>query len=247
MEKTVVLSAGHSLEDPGAICPWDQNITEAKLTMAITQKAATVLRMKGIGVLEVPNELDLQPTIDWINSRPNKIDLAVEVHINSFKDGNAYGVEGWYYNKDQASKNLAARIVDGIMAETGLSVRGVKDETTNRWGLLGFIHYTKPLAALIECGFITNKMDMAVLATEEGQWKVAAGIARGMIEYMGLPWSPVIVDVQTPTKTIAESAEAKELQQLKQKRQAALDSMREYKQAIDLLGAAIDKTIEQLQ
>lgn len=259
MEKTVILSAGHSLTDPGAICPWDKNITETKIVMQITRYAAEILRVHSVGVLEVPDDIDLQGTINWINTRPNTIDLAVEIHVNSASAPEARGVEGWHYTKDEASKKLAQWTTDAVMAESGMPNRGTIDETRNRWGILGFIHYTKPLAALIECGFITNKQDVEILTSQEGQYNVAKGVARGILGYMGLDWKPELLEPQKKeTYTPLSSQEA--LQKLQEEKnrvqndlvkeklrvQNALRDMREYKTAVETLSAAIDQTIKDL-
>lgn len=205
MKKKVVLSAGHNISDPGAIGPFDKHITESNIVMAITPKAAAILRLHSIDVLVVPDEIGLTETIKWINERAKTpggtigIDLAVELHVNS---GGGTGVEGWYYEKSDDSKKFAQFIIDAIMAETGLPVRGTKDETTvgRGWTKLGFIHDTIPLACLVECGFIDNQFDFDILKSPEGQFKVAKGVARGILSYMGEDWKPELLE---PTKTVA--------------------------------------------
>ena len=43
---------------------------------------------------------------------------------------------------------------------TGIRGRGVHGDKENRWGRLGFVRDTKPLALLFEMGFISNKADV---------------------------------------------------------------------------------------
>ena len=70
-----------------------------------------------------------------------------------------------------------------------MNSRGSKDESTNRWGQLGFVHDTKPLAVLIECGFIDTLEDLKLLGNEEGRFKIARGLARGICAHLGVTWS----------------------------------------------------------
>ena len=181
---TVALSAGHGAGDPGAVY---KNLREDVLTIKITDRAAQLLREHGVGVLDVPDNLSLIQTIKWINDRANQIDLCVEIHINA---GGGTGVEGWNYaGEGNESDKLSQFLADAMSVETGLKNRGVKDETTNLHGRLGFVHDTKPLAVLVECGFIDG--DYEFLSKDENLTKMAKGIVRGIVSYLGLPWKPV--------------------------------------------------------
>lgn len=203
--KTVALSAGHGgrLFDPGAT---NDELIEAYVTMYIRDYVFTFLRKHSVGVLSVPDDLNLFESIKWINTRPNNIDIAIEIHINA---GGGQGPEGWYYNGSEASANLARHIVNAIVAEVvdwKLYNRGVKDEATNRYGKLGFVHDTNPLAALIECGFIDHPKDYKILTSNEKLRNIAKGVTRGCLSYLGLPWQPNLLEDETPQKNSPETS-----------------------------------------
>ncbi len=182
--KKVVLSAGHSFNDPGAVNR-DPDFKESFLTIEITNLITPLLKAHGVRVDTIPDELSLQETIDLINKDYKDHDVAIEIHINA---GGGEGIEGWYFQNSEVSKKLVNDILNGIVSETGMKSRGAKDETTNRWGRLGFIHDTKPLACLIECGFIDSQVDLKLLSTEEGRYKIAKGIARGICSFLEVTW-----------------------------------------------------------
>ncbi len=187
----VGLSAGHGAGDAGAVY---QGLQEQNLTRSITNRAADILRKHSVGVVVVPDNLDLVQTIQWLNNQPVN-DLVVEVHINS---GNGSGVEGWYYQGgNNQSSNLSSHLANALAAETGLPNRGIKDETTNRHGRLGFVHDTRDTASLVECGFIDG--DYNFLNSASGIEKMARGVARGCLSFLGLAWKPELLNSTPPT------------------------------------------------
>lgn len=217
--KTVIISAGHSLSEPGAV--YLPGGKENFLTIELVKLIATYLRSHGIGVLEVPDTLSLLDTIKWVNGRASegKIELAVEVHCNASVDKNARGVEAWYYHDfatghgDEDSKRLSQSMVDGINVESGLPIRGVFDESTNKWGRLGFVHDTKPLASLVECGFVSNEVDKSILISDVGRSNIAKGVTRGILTFLGEAWKPELINPTTDVP--AEDAKDKLINELK--------------------------------
>lgn len=185
--KTICISAGHGAGDPGVV---NKNLKEADLTIKIASRAVGIIRNHGVDCLYVPDNLTLVQTIQWINARASQITITVDVHINS---GGGSGVEGWnYQGGPNESDKLSQFLADACAAESGLPNRGIKDETTNRYKKLGFIHDTTPIAALIECGFIDG--DYNFLNNPESIEKLARGVARGCLSYLGLPWKPELLN-----------------------------------------------------
>jgi len=189
MEKIICLSAGHSDSDPGAIY---NGLVERDIVETIVGHASEILRAHGVGVLNPPSSLNLTQTIAWINDRKNQIDICTEIHVNSSsKPNQGYGLEGWYYHNSNESRRFTEFMLDAISVESGmLNNRGSKDEGFNRWGKLGFVHYTVPLACLIECGFINTDEDRKILSTDTGLYNIAKGVARGVLSYWGMAWKP---------------------------------------------------------
>ena len=186
--KTIILSAGHSKTDKPVVV---DGLRESDLNIKIVAVATDLLRGWGVGVLNVPDELSLVKTIAWINKNSPKADLAVEVHINA---GGGTGLEGWYYHNSSLSRKVSDIILSSIVGVTGMSSRGSYDEYKNHLGKLGFVHDTKPLAVLIECGYIDSKVDRKWLTNDKGLYSISLGLARGIAQYLGLK-----VDVEKPS------------------------------------------------
>jgi len=222
--KTIIISAGHSLSDPGAV--YLPGGKESFLTIELAKLVSTYLRNHGIGVLEVPDTLSLVDTIKWVNGRASEglIEAAIEIHCNASTDKSAKGVEAWNSHDfatglgDEDSKRLANCMVDAINVESGLSSRGVFDESVNKWGKLGFVHDTKPLASLVECGFLSNDSDKAVLISDKGRENIAKGITRGILTFLGEAWKPEVINPSTDT--VNENTKDKLIEDLKNELEA---------------------------
>lgn len=201
--KTICLSAGHGAGDPGAL---HKNLIEANLTDTITKRAVDMIRKHGVDCLEVPGNLTLVETIQWINNRTDQIDICVEIHINSgVKE--ATGTEGWnYLGGPNESDKLSQFLADAVSAETGLKNRGIKDESLSRFRKLGFVHDTNPIAALIEIAFIQGDYDF--LVKDENLTKAAKGVARACLTYLDLSWKPELVNPPKPPAPPAPPAPA---------------------------------------
>lgn len=188
MQKRIILAAGHGGGDSGAT---GQGTTEAQQAIEITNRVADKLRADGqLEVVVVPHELNLSPTISWINDRYKNLDdgYCLEIHKNSGAGG--HGVEVWYFSDDVQSQTKAQQVLNGLVQVTGLPNRGVKGDATNRWGRLGFIRDTNPWAGLAECGFITDGGDY--LDPE----RYAEGLKIGILSLWGL--SPKAAPAPTP-------------------------------------------------
>ena len=188
-QKVICLSAGHSDSDPGAVYG---GLVERDIVEEVVANASVILRSHGVGVLNPPSSLNLLQTIAWINNRKGQIDLCCEIHVNSSsKPNQGLGLEGWYYHNSSESEKFARFLVGAISVESGMSKdRGVKDEGLIHWGRLGFVHYTRPLACLIECGFINTDEDRKILSSKSGLYDISKGVARGVVSFLGVKWVP---------------------------------------------------------
>lgn len=107
----------------------------------------------------------------------------VSVHVNA-AGSNASGAEIWYETGSKESEKFAKKAIKELVDATGFKDRGTKDDKANRWGRLGIIRDTKPVAILAECGFITNDMNARMLKDPNQDDKVAAGIAMGVFKHL---------------------------------------------------------------
>lgn len=110
--------------------------------------------------MHVPDNLDLKPTIAYINSRWRTGDRAVELHMNSAASVKAHGCLVAYTHKSQAWGRKLVPALQGI----GIDAwgKGVFDEVEiahmRGWHHLGFPHQIAD-AVLLEMGFISSPAD----------------------------------------------------------------------------------------
>ena len=175
ISKHVILAAGHGGTDPGST---GQGTTEREECIKLVNETASRLRAdKRIKVTVVPHSLGLRDTIAWVNARFSNINqaVAIEVHKNCC---NASGTETWYYGGSDSSKTLASKFQNALAKYVKTRNRGVKPDTSNRHGRLGFVRDTNTWALLAEAGFIKGE----TLKTA----KHSEGLYRGTLALWGL-------------------------------------------------------------
>lgn len=174
IRKFVILVPGHGGTDPGAHGQGTNEATETK--QIVTKAAALFAPHPNITVVTTPYENDFVADTNWINANYKNLDdgVIVEVHKNSF-NGTATGIETFTgLGPDDTTVRLATLVNNGIVAETGLRNRGVKQ------GNFYLITATNQRAVLAECGFIgTDGVDDA---TDD---KYARGIYNGICDFFG--------------------------------------------------------------
>ena len=125
----------------------------------ITKDIARLLpkRYKGKhNLVFLPEWLSLVDRIKKINSLAKSWDIAIELHMNS---GWWTGCEAFYYDWFQEWRDTAGKMSQTISDILNIKDRWAKPDTATRFGRLGFIRDTKPVAYLIEFWFIDNDYD----------------------------------------------------------------------------------------
>ena len=106
-------------------------------------------------------------------------DYLISLHVNSYTDGTAYGVEAYTTEGNATSLAFGESLLEGLAEATGLRDRGMKQNPD----LYILKNATMP-AALLEMGFISNVDDAALLAEKPELF--AEGIYNGILAYFGL-------------------------------------------------------------
>jgi hypothetical protein len=200
-----ILSSGHTSADPGSKA---NDLVEYELSRKISRAVLPYLRQHGIITLSVPADLDLLKRIEWINKTgydETNNDVAIEIHIN---EGGKSGIESWYEGEgDSNSKKLSDILVKSITTESGLPDQGSKSEYEHEIGSIAFLHDVNSITTLVECGYIDNEADAKFLKDDKNIDKLAKGVAKGVLEYFGVPFrdlpqgSPPVVARPNPSTT----------------------------------------------
>lgn len=166
--KRILLSIGHKAtspnRDPGAVNSIT-NETENSECTAIAKIVSDILTKNNIKNILLPDET-LTNTINRINGLSNKdSDWCIELHKDSFHKYNPKTMSkrmGVYYHPTSANSELIAVQMKKIFIDCGAdSTSWARPDTMSNHGGLSFIRRTKPLAHLIEAGFIQDNNDDA--------------------------------------------------------------------------------------
>ena len=123
-------------------------------------------------------------------------DYAVEIHNNA---GGGDGVEIFHTLKGGKGKTLAQNILNEVIA-IGQNSRGLKTKKNSAGqDYYGWIRQTKAPACLIECAFVDNKKDIAIINTATEQKKMGIAIAKGILKTLGIAWKTEVVKTTTAT------------------------------------------------
>ena len=196
MTKKVFLGIGHGGSDPGAVA---NGFKEADLNLAIGLACCDELIRHGVDVKMSRKKDENDPLTDEIKEcNAYNPDLAVDIHNNA---GGGDGAEVFHYSGGGMSKTLAQNINTAIIA-IGQNSRGIKTKVNaNGTDYYGFIRQTKAPAVIVECAFIDNKTDIAIIDTEAEQKAMGVAIAKGILNTLGIVWkAPAAANTATAAK-----------------------------------------------
>lgn len=123
-------------------------------------------------------------------------DMVLSIHMNEYAGRSQSGPQVFYREECPAGRLLAGAIQEAMVE--GLSP--AMERTA-----LGGDYYILTLgvpSALVECGFLSNKKEEALLLTEEYRQKVAASIAQGVVR-----WAALKVEHPQPLEAVDRSDE----------------------------------------
>ncbi len=191
-EYTIVLDAGHGARDAGC-SGINTGVKESDLNLAITLKLKkyledfgfkVVLTRKDDSPLYSPNATnckreDMEKREKIINDA--KADMVVSIHMNSFPEISQKGAQAFYNPNSENSKTLADTI------QTQLIKQIENARTSSHKGDYYILNISDEIpVSIVECGFLTNPEEEALLNDDSHQNKLAYAIMCGIVEYFGM-------------------------------------------------------------
>jgi len=188
---TIIIDAGHGGFDPGAVY---DGIEEKNINLNISLKLRDLFAISGYTVImsresDISTESsgktlaekkrsDMQNRLDLMKDTPNCIFLSV--HQNAYT-GKSRGSQVFYSEKAAGSVSLAEQIQTEI-------VNTLQPDSTRSHKPAGDNYFllrkaTTP-AVLIECGFLSDKAEAALLQNEEYTLKLCCCIYNGVCSYI---------------------------------------------------------------
>lgn len=198
--RRIAIDPGHGGKDPGKINK--RGMQEKNYALDIALRTARLLKARGYTVM-LTRERDLALELSERPARANKwkADLFISIHLNSAASASARGVETFALTpvgetstadagsgkpksqaddgnaRDPLNTLFAFKVHSSLVAKTDAEDRGVK------YANFAVLRTLKCPGALVECGFLTNASDTALIATKNGRERIATGIADGVDAY----------------------------------------------------------------
>ena len=191
-EKPVVfLDAGHGDFDPGKVSV--DGSLEKDVNLAIALRLKTYLEQSDVKVVmtrETDTALygkeDSRKKMADMKARCRIIeesgaDLVVSIHQNSYHQEEVSGGQVFYYKSSEKGKRLAEIIQKRFDYVLGEQNRRLARANGNYYLLL---HVKCPIV-IVECGFLSNRKEAALLQDPEYQDRMAWTVHMGIMEYLG--------------------------------------------------------------
>ena len=189
--KCIIIDAGHGLPDGGAVsCT---GVYECTINLEISQRLNDLLRLLGhdtkmlrtngdsvytegetIGQKKVS---DLKQRVRTVNETNNAILLSI--HQNHYSDSRYSGAQ-MFYASTPGSKSLAEMLQQCFVTHLN------KDNHRQIKQCQGIylMEHVNTTAVLVECGFLSNPREEALLRDAEYQKKICCVIASAMSNYL---------------------------------------------------------------
>ena len=186
----VVVDAGHGGTDPGKVGV--DGSLEKDINLAVAERLKTYLEQDDVKVI-MTRETDTG-LYSEANSRKKMADmkkrceiieesgadLVVSIHQNSYHEEPVSGGQVFYYRDSSKGKALAEILQDRFDYVLGDQNRRLPKANGNYYLLL---HVKCPIV-IVECGFLSNRKEAALLNSGEYQDKLAYTIHMGIMEYL---------------------------------------------------------------
>jgi N-acetylmuramoyl-L-alanine amidase len=186
----VVIDPGHGGRDPGKVGVNDS--LEKDINLSIAFKLKTLLELNDIKVVMTREEdmglysdtdrnkknADLNKRIEIIQS--SGAELAISIHQNSFTEEYVKGAQVFYHKESAPGKQLA-EIIQEQLKETIKDGNHRKAKANSDYYML---RKTECTLVIVECGYMSNYSEAALLINEEYQEKLAWGIHLGIMKFI---------------------------------------------------------------
>jgi len=190
----ISLDSGHGLNTAGNRTPdgmreWSFNSVVASY---IANELKGYMDVNTIRVDDISGKTDVPLSTRTARANGEKADVYISVHANAYGSGgwnNTQGIETFTYPTASRESFVLAKLVQGeLVKATKRNDRGIK--TAN----FAVLRSTNMPAILVECGFMTNKEEAALLKSDAYRKTCAVAITKGIAAMYGLKKKPKLED-----------------------------------------------------
>ena len=187
---TVVIDSGHGGIDPGKV--GIDGSYEKDINLAISLKLKKKIYKLGCKVILTRESdtglykesdvnkktADLRRRVEIMNS--SNPDIIISVHQNSFTQESSKGAQVFYQTSSDDGKKLAEIMQMQLVEDLDKNNHRVAKPNSDYY----ILKNTTGTAIIVECGFLSNKEESALLCSNDYQEKVADSIAKGIMRYL---------------------------------------------------------------
>ena len=188
-KEIIVVDAGHGGFDPGKVGV--ANTLEKDINLAIAKKVEKILKDSGYTVYMTRTEdvalcqgtesskkmTDMKNRVQFIEEK--KPALTISIHQNSYS-ASTKGAQVFYYSSSKEGKKLAGSVQQSIKEIVADDNHRIEKGNDSYYMLR---KVTAPLV-IVECGFLSNPQEEALLKDENYQKKMAFGICEGVENFL---------------------------------------------------------------
>lgn len=187
---TIALDPGHGGDDGG--CVGVSGTTEAELNLQVAFALRDALQLEGAQVVmtrsdetvvyqqeagKTRKQQDMASRMDVIEQA--RAQLVVSIHMNRYSDSGVRGAQVFYFEEGSDGQLLAQTLQQSLNA--------LEEQVKKRNAATGnyFILKTPQCpSALVECGFLSNPQEEALLQDAAYQQRLAQALCQGIVTYL---------------------------------------------------------------
>lgn len=189
--KIVIIDAGHGGIDSGAVsCT---GIYESHLNLQIASRLRDLSHLLGMSTIMIRDTdsslhsegntiaaqkvSDIRERVRIVNTTPNAI--LISIHQNTFQDSRYSGTQV-FYNNQPGSKDMAEKLQVAFKQ----TLNGRNNRQPKRISGVYLMEHINCTGILVECGFLSNPQEEALLRDEGYQKTLCCVIAASLHQYL---------------------------------------------------------------